>query len=292
LLSRVQLEEVLALLDNSDARSIDFVAPRATSFLDNSRTQPGTPARVSLLLSGLLTEEYDALVLGAVDLPTHIPSGLTIGAITRRLTPYDALISNEDLILDELPDGAAVVANSYRREAQMLCYRKDLRIVQARGSLDSLIQKVQTGKIDAAVVAAADMERLNRHDYVVELLTNSVCIPAAGQGALALLIRSSDESFRDCLQSINDHTTYSCLRAEWSFLEHLGVDNTSVAGVVGSIERKALELEGVLPIPDVTEKIHFMVKGHLGQEEELGQTLAKEILESGGHEALEQINLL
>lgn len=242
-------------------------------------------------MTGLLEGEYDALVLNASSLPARIPPGLTIGAITSRLTPYDALISSEEQILDELPENSVVVANESRREAQMLYYRSDLKIVHTRGSLDSLVQKVKSGKIDAAIIAAADMERLGKQDYVVEILTNSVCIPAAGQGSLAVLVKSDEEQFREGVQSINDAGTYSELRAEWAFLDHLSLNGKDPVGVLAKIEGKALELEGVLAYPDGHEKIHFEVKGALGHEEDLGRTLADEILGAGGREILQELHL-
>lgn len=291
LLSRVQLDSVLSLLHDFGAKhGIDFVPPD-DDFLKDSRDEPNSTARLAVLMRSLLDGAWDALVLDAVHLPARIPSGLTIGAITARITPYDALISNQECILDVLPESAAVAASTARREAQMLYYRPDLRFVRTRGSLDSLMQKVRSGSIDAAVVAAADMERLGRQEYVVEFLTNSVCVPAAGQGALAVLIRSSEEIFRESVQSINDPRTYSALRAEWSFIEHLDVDGEAPVGVLGSIEGKALELEGVLAYPDGREKIQFMVKGTLGQEEDLGRTLALEILNAGGREIFQELNL-
>lgn len=290
LLSRVQLNEVTGLLgDYGTKHSIEF-AP--VDEVVDSRTQPGTPARIAALMGALLEGRFDALVLDAAAVPTHIPGGLTIGAITRRITPWDALVSRDDEIIDELPEGALVVTDSFRREAQIRCYRGDLQFAEARGSVDSMLQKVTSGRYAAAVVAAADMERLGKQDCLTELLTNSVCIPAAGQGALAVLIRSTEDQFREGVQSINCHTTYHILRAEWSFLEHLGVEDTRYVGVLGSTERKVLELEGALAVPDVGERIHFIVKGTLGQEEELGRTLAEEILEAGGRDILDQLNLL
>jgi hydroxymethylbilane synthase len=247
---------------------------------------------VSLLLNGLLEGECDALVLDASTLPSRIPSGLTIGAITHRFTPYDALICNEEVILDELAENSVVVANESRREAQMLYYRPDLKIVHSRGSLDSLIQKVKNAKIDAAVIAAADMERLRKQDYVVELLTTAVCVPAAGQGALAVLIRSSEDQFREGIQEINDPVTYRELRAEWAFLDQLGVDGMDPVGVLAGTVGKVLEVEGVLAFPDGREKIHFVVKGSPGQDEDLGRTLAAEIVDAGGREILQELHLL
>lgn len=292
LLSRVQLEEVIRGLEVYGSRhAVDFTTPQDPEALRLSRSMPGSLERLSLLMGRLLDGECDALVLDAAALPTRLPSGLTIGALTRRITQYDALISNDDCILDELPENAALATPTLRREAQLRYYRPDLRIVRTQGSVDSILQKVRGGKVDCAVIAAADVERLNKQEFVAELLTTSVCVPAAGQGALAVLIRSSEEQFRDTVQSINDPSTHAMLRAEWSFLEHLGVDPTAPVAVLASIENKAMELEGMVAYPDGSEKIQCMVKGSIGNEEDLGLTLAKEILDAGGREVIQEFRL-
>lgn len=292
LLSRVQLDEVLRLLAVHGGKlPVEFVPSQESESLKISRAHPASPERNALLMRQLLSGECDVLVLDATALPTHMPSGLTIGALTTRITPYDALISNDGCILDELRENAALATSSMSREAQLRYYRPDLRIVRAQGSVDSLLQKVQASRIDCAVIAAADIERLNKQEFVAELLTNSVCIPPAGQGALAVLIRSSEEQFRDVVQAINDPSTHSVLRAEWAFLEHLGVEPTAPVAVLATIEGKALELEGMVAYPDGSEKIQCMVKGSLGNEEDLGRTLASEILEAGGREVIEEFRL-
>jgi hydroxymethylbilane synthase len=292
LLSRVQLEEVVRLLDAYGSKhAIDFVTPEEPESLKLLRAAPGSPERMAVLMSVLLDRECDVLVLDAAALPTKMPTGLTIGALTRRITPYDALISNDDCILDELRENATLVTSSMRREAQLRYYRPDLKIVRMQGSIDAVLQKVKSAKVDCAVVAAADVERLSKQEFVAELLTNSVCVPAAGQGALAVLIRSSEDQFKDTVQSINDPATHSMLRAEWSFLEHLEVDPAAPVAVLASIEGKALELEAMVAFPDGSEKIQCMVKGTIGNEEDLGRTLAVELLESGGREVIEEFRL-
>jgi len=293
LLSRVQLEEVLQLLvTHCPKGDAEFVSPGEFPQLKESKAHPNSPARVAMLMNALVENRYDALVLDAAIMPLRMPSGITIGAITRRLTPCEALISGEEIILDELADNAVLAADGVRREAQMHYYRPDLKIVHAKGSVDSLIQKVNSSRIDAAVVAAADMERLGKQEIVVELLTNAVCVPAAGQGALAVLVRAGEERFTECVRHIHDAATYCELGAERAFLDGLGVDGAQPVGVLASTEGNILEVEGVLASPDGREKIHFLVKGTPGQELELGETLADEILKAGGREILQELHLL
>jgi hydroxymethylbilane synthase len=291
-LSRVQLDEVIRGLEpHGSKHGIDFVSAADSDSLKNSRALPSSPERLALLLSRLVNGECDALVLDAVFLPARLPSGLTIGALTRRINPVEAVVANDGLILDELEDNATVATSSLRRESQLRYYRPDLKIVRTQGSVDSMLQKVKGGTVNCAVMAAADLEHLNKQEFVSELLTNQVCVPAAGQGALAVIIRSSEDQFRDVVQSINDPATHAMLRAEWSFLEHIGVDSSAPVAVLASIEGKAIELEGMVAYPDGSEKIQCMVKGSMGNEEDLGDTLAKEILEAGGYEVIQEFRL-
>lgn len=292
LLSRVQLDEVVRLLGAHGGKlPVEFVSSPENESLKNSNALPASPERNALLMHQLLGCECDVLVLDASALPTRMPGGLTIGALTQRITSCDALISNDGCILDELRENAVLAAGTLSREAQLRYYRPDLRIVRAQGSVDSILQKVRASRIDCAVIAAADLERLNKQEFVAELLTNQVCIPPAGQGALAVLIRSGDEQFRDAVQAINDPATHTTLRAEWSFLEHLGVEVGAPVAVLATIEGKTLELEGMLAYPDGSEKIQVMVKGFVGDEEDLGRTLANEILDAGGREVIEEFRL-
>ena len=107
-----------------------------------------------------------------------------------------------------------------------------------------------------------------------------------------MLVRSNEENFREIIQEINDPTTYRELRAEWAFLDYLGLDGMDPAGVLAATKDRVLEVEGVLAFPDGREKIHFVVKGSPGQDEDLGRTLAAEILEAGGREILQELHLM
>ena len=291
-LSRVQLEEVSrALKKQCPKLDVESVEPAEETAPGNNRP-PNSPIRVARLMSDLLDEKFEALVLNATHLPARLPSGLTFGAITSRLIPYDVLISSMDCLLDELPENASLVANDERREAQLLYYRPDLKMVRTRGSVDSVIQKVKSEKVDAAVLAAGDVERLQKQDHVVEFLTCSICVPAAGQGSLAILVRSNDEHAKKSIRHINDAASYSEIVAELTFLDSLGIQSRSPVGVLGSLEGKTLELEGMIAAPDGRERIRAVVKGKVGHEADLGNKLANEILEAGGKALLQELDLL
>ena len=290
-LSKVQLEEVSSTLKQHHRKlAVELVGndnePPASEDL-----QPSSPTRIATLMTRLLCGKFEALVLNASHVPARLPNGLTIGAITSRLTPFDVLISTAECIFDELPENASVVANDVRREAQLLYYRSDLKIVRAKGSIDSIIQKVQNAKVDAAILAAGDVERLQKQDHVADVLNCSICIPAAGQGSLVVLVRSDDEHAKKSIRSINDAASYAEITAEWAFLDYLGVHEDAPVGVLGSIEGKQLELEGMVALPDGRERIREVVRGNVGHEAELGEKLATEILDAGGKAMLQELNL-
>jgi hydroxymethylbilane synthase len=292
-LSKVQLEEVSqALKQHHPKLGVDLFVNGDENTSNSNDHVPNSPSRIAFLMSQLLGDKFDALVLNAAYLPARLPEGLTIGAITSRLTPYDVLISSADCILDELPENASLIANDVRREAQLLYYRPDLRMVRSKGSLDSIIQKVKSEKVDAAVLAAGDVERLHKQDYVADFLNCSICIPAAGQGALAVLVRSRDDHVKRSMCDINDAASYSEITAEWAFLDFVGARDGAPVGVLGSLEGNVLELEGMVALPDGRERIREVVKGSVGREAELGQLLATEILEAGGRALLQELNLL
>jgi hydroxymethylbilane synthase len=291
-LSKLELEEVfLRLRELSPKLAIEVLFADEGKPGVNGAAPPNSPSRVARLMKRLLEQEFDAVVVNAAYLPSRLPTGLTIGAITDRLTPYDVLISTGDCLLDELPENASVVANDIRREAQLLYYRPDLKTVRSKGSVDSIIQRVKNGKIDGAVLAASDVERLRKQDYVVEFLTCSICIPAAGQGSLAVLVRSDEDQVKKIIRGINHPASYGEIIAEWAFLDSLGAAENTPVGVLGSIEGKVLELEGMIASTDGRERIHSVVKGNIGHEVELGQRLAQEVLDAGGRDVLQEIGL-
>jgi len=291
-LSKLELQEVVNSLSERYPKLA--IEPRIIELGDhagNTKAYHNTPSCIANLMSHLLDGDFDALVINAVYLPLSIPPRIGIGAITRRLTPYDVIVSKNEEIFDELPENSTVIANDLRRESQLLYYRPDLKMARSKGSVDSLIQKVKSAKVDAVILSAADVERLQKQDYVAEVFTNSICVPAAGQGSLVVIYRSGDEQIGKFLNSVTDPASYSEIKAERSFLRSLSVGIDDPVGVLGSIEGKRIELEGVLALPHGREKIRSVASGILGREEELGQMLADDILDAGGREILQELNL-
>jgi hydroxymethylbilane synthase len=182
---------------------------------------------------GLFTKELeDDLARGKVDccvhslkdLPTAMPEGLELGAVLPREDPRDVLIVNHNIgasTIAELPRGSRVGTSSLRRRAQLAALRNDLDIVELRGNVPTRIKKVDEEIVHAAILAAAGLHRLDVHQRISSYLDAPDWLPAAGQGAIAVQIRSDDANARLVIGALNDRPTHFATTAERSFLAAL-----------------------------------------------------------------------
>jgi hydroxymethylbilane synthase len=182
---------------------------------------------------GLFTKELEGdLAAGRVhccvhsfkDLPTEMPSGLEVVALLPREDPRDVLLVNRKLearTLATLPPGTRVGTSSLRRRAQLLALRPDLEVVDLRGNVPTRVRKVDEGNVDAAILAAAGLLRLGSGDRIDQYLDAPDWLPAAGQGAIAIQVRSGDESARRIFEPLGDARTMRDTAAERAFLAAL-----------------------------------------------------------------------
>jgi hydroxymethylbilane synthase len=169
-------------------------------------------------------KKVDCCVHSLKDLPTDLPDGLSIGAILEREDPRDVVVINpvteaEDLA--SIPAGSRVGTSSLRRRAQLLALRPDLEVAELRGNVPTRLRKVDTGKVHAAILAAAGLIRLDARQRIKQFLDAPGWLPAAGQGAIAVEIRSDDERMRELLTPLDHHATSVAVRAERAFLAAL-----------------------------------------------------------------------
>jgi hydroxymethylbilane synthase len=167
----------------------------------------------------VLEDRADIAVHSAKDLPSDTPAGLTLAAVPRRGDPRDAMLGRT---LGDLAPGAVVATGSVRRRAQLAHLRPDLTFVDLRGNMATRVARVDDGRVSAVVVAAAAMARLGWTERITELLSPSVVLPQAGQGALALECRSDDRSALALLALIDDPEAHRGLRAERRFAASVG----------------------------------------------------------------------
>ena len=247
---------------------------------------PGKGFFVKEIEEALRDGIVDLAVHSMKDVPTELPDGLMIAAVTRREDPRDALVTAEGLGLDELRRGALVGTGSPRRAAQLLASRADLRIQPMRGNVDTRVQQVRDGKMEAVVLAVAGLTRLEVPIPWIPL-DPDLCLPAAGQGAVGIETRRDDRHAVDAARRLDHAATAAAVRAEHEFLAGLGGGCRVPIGSLASAEGPdLLRLRGVVAEPNGARILRTEAVGTLAAPERLGQQLARTCVEQGARELL------
>jgi hydroxymethylbilane synthase len=205
--------------------SVDLLSmsTRGDEVLDRSLDKIGGKGLfVKELEAALMEGRAHIAVHSLKDVPMHLPPGLMLVAVLEREDPRDALVSVKFRTLAELPPGARVGTSSLRRLVQLRALRPDLSIQPLRGNLDTRLRKLDTGEFDALVLAAAGLVRLNLEDRIAERLQPDQMLPCAGQGALALEVRSGAAELVQHLSKLSHHATWLSVHAERAVSEALG----------------------------------------------------------------------
>ena len=237
----------------------------------------------------LLSGEVDLAVHSLKDMPTVLPEGLCLTAITERAHVGDAFVSNKYNSFAELPLGAVVGTSSLRRKAQLLAARPDLTIRDLRGNVDTRLRKLDEGLYDAIILAAAGLERLGHGDRIKAVIPSSVCLPAVGQGALAIECRTNDAEVRQMLDFLNDAPTVYATNAERAFLGLLEGGCQVPIGVHADVEGDKIKIEAIIAALDGSTVLRDTVEGPASDAVALGQALGRKMLANGGQEILAAI---
>lgn len=234
----------------------------------------------------LLSGEIDLAVHSLKDVPTGLPEGISLAAITRRHDPSDVLVSNDRYTLDDLPHEAVVATSSLRRRAQLLHHRPDLQIVGIRGNVDTRVRKMREGAADAVVLARAGLERLGL-DAPHTVIPTDVVLPAVGQGALAVAARRDDPLGVTIREALNHETTERAVLAERAMLSALEGGCRVPVGASSAVEGSLVRLSGVVISPDGALVYRGEAEGE--EPEEVGQRLAFDLLEQGAAVVLDEV---
>ncbi len=180
----------------------------------------------------MFDKTVDMAVHSMKDMPSVLPEGLVIGSVPKREDHRDILISKNNEKLDDLKEGAIIGTSSLRRSAQLLAYRPDLNIKWIRGNIDTRLRKLKEEDYDAILLASAGVKRSGwNEDIISEFIEPEVCLPAVGQGALAIECREEDQDLLNLLTLINDEYTAKTVSAERKFLNLLeGSCQVPIAG--------------------------------------------------------------
>jgi hydroxymethylbilane synthase len=226
----------------------------------------------------LLAGVIDMAVHSVKDLPSRLPERLEIAAMLERDDPRDAFLSGLAPTLDELPKGAVVGTSSLRRQAQILKHRPDLRVVPLRGNVDTRLKKLDGSEADATVLALAGLQRLDAEDRVSSILDTDIMLPAAGQGALGIEIRRSDEDIRRLLAPIHHAPTAICVSAERAFVLVLdGSCHTPIAALAQMQDKDHILLDALVAKPDGSLVIRMTRDGSVKEAEAIGYALGEQM---------------
>ncbi len=241
---------------------------------------------------GMINREIDFAVHSLKDLPTRLPEGLGLAAITERENPADALVVHEkhkDKQIDTLPKGAVIGTSSLRRLAQLRHHFPHFEFKDVRGNLNTRLAKLDAGEYDALILAAAGLGRLEMADRIHQVIPAEISLHAVGQGALGIECLSDNEPLISLLKEIEHTQTRDRCLAERAFLRDLEGGCQVPIGVNTEISGDELTMKGIVASIDGTKRVSDTVSGSLSEPEKLGSELAKSLREQGAQEILDEI---
>lgn len=247
---------------------------------------------------GLFIKELEqALIDGRVDIAVHsmkdvtvdLPEELHIPVICQREEPWDAFVSNQHEHFLDLPQGARLGTSSMRRQMQLKAARPDLEVVSLRGNVNTRLAKLDAGEFDAIILAAAGLIRLEMPERIKEALPPELCLPAVAQGAVGVECRKNDDETLALLMHLDHPPTHARVIAERAMNATLeGGCQVPIAGF-SEIHEDTLHLRGIVGTPDGRLLLHADVAGLTRNAEELGQEVAKLLLEKGAADILADV---
>ena len=237
----------------------------------------------------LLDGRIDLAVHSMKDMPAEVPDGLCIGAIPQREISQDVLISQNGHSFSELVNGAGIGTSSLRRSAQLLHARPDIVILPLRGNLDTRLKKLESGDMDAIIVAAAGVKRLGFEHKITEYLDENIMLPAVGQGALCIETREKDTDIAQVVDSLNHHETRSVVLGERAFLHCLEGGCQIPIAARGRIEKNIFTIAGLVATVDGATIIRDTMSGPEEDSEKVGVKLAERLLSMGAREILKDL---
>jgi hydroxymethylbilane synthase len=239
------------------------------------------------LEDALLEETIDVAVHSVKDVPTDVPSRLMFPAVCRRDDVRDCLVGST---LTNLRHGARVGTSSLRRQAQFRHLRPDLDLRDLRGNVDTRLRKVESGEYEAVVVAKAGLDRLGLSQRISEVLSPEVCLPAVGQGAIAVECRLKDTEAGDLLAPLDDAETRTAILAERALLSALRGGCQVPMGAWARVERGELLLDACVCSVDGSQYVKQRATAPPEQAAQLGEHMAHLLIEAGAQSILEEVS--
>jgi hydroxymethylbilane synthase len=274
------VRDVLAKAYGLDPARIDFQVIRTTG--DRIQDRPLAEAGGKGLFAkeieeALIDRRIDLAVHSSKDMPTFLPESLVLSTFLQREDARDAFISRKARNLAELPPGAVVGTSSPRRQALLRRMRRDLKLIDLRGNVETRLRKLDDGAADATLLALAGLKRLGLADAAATVFELDEFLPAVGQGAIAIETRADDAKIRDLLAPINHAATATALACERAFLAALdGSCRTPIAGYAAVADGR-VNFRGMIVKPDGSEAFETARSGAAADAARLGTEAGQEL---------------
>ncbi|EKF9419054.1 hydroxymethylbilane synthase [Vibrio cholerae] len=237
----------------------------------------------------MLEERADLAVHSMKDVPVDFPDGLGLVTICEREDPRDAFVSNTYAKIEALPSGAIVGTCSLRRQCQLKAARPDLVIKELRGNVGTRLSKLDAGEYDAIILAAAGLKRLELESRIRSFIEPEQSLPAVGQGAVGIECRVNDQRVRALLAPLNHADTADRVRCERAMNLTLQGGCQVPIGSYALLEGNTIWLRALVGEPDGSQIVRGEIRGPRTQAEQLGITLAEQLLSQGAKEILERL---
>lgn len=220
------------------------------------------------------------------DVPTYMPEGLELCAITQRQDQSDVLLSHTYKSLEELPLGATVGTTSLRRRMQLLEKRPDLKVKELRGNVNTRLRKLKEGQYDAIILAYIGLHRLDLLKDIPYVEKLDFFIPPMGQAALGIEIVSAHDKVREIAMTLNDENTFICTKLERDFVSKIGAGCSAPVAVNAVITGDKITLKAMLGYPDGTNIMHKTLTAKVSECNTLGHQLAEAMIADGALDIL------
>ena len=237
----------------------------------------------------MLAGNADIAVHSLKDVPTFIPDGLELVAVTKRDDQSDVFLSHKYTSLDELPEGAVVGTTSLRRRMQLLCKRPDLKVKDLRGNVNTRLRKLSEGQYDAIILAYIGLNRLDLLKDIpfVEKLSLDMMIPPMGQASLGIEIVSGNERLKEIAMSLNDADTYLCTKIERDFISKIGAGCSAPVACNAVKDGENIVLRTMIGFSNGTNIMSRRVVKNITESENLGVEVAQDMIGNGALKLLE-----
>ncbi len=234
----------------------------------------------------MLAGNADLAVHSLKDVPTYIPEGLELCAITTRQDQSDVFLSHAYKSLDDLPAGAVVGTTSLRRRMQLLEKRPDLKVKDLRGNVNTRLRKLFEGQYDAIILAYIGLYRLDLLKDIPFVEKLDFFIPPMGQAALGIEIVSTNDRVREIAMTLNDENSFLCTKLERDFVSRIGAGCSAPVAVNAVITGETMSIRAMLGYPNGTNIMHKELRSRVSECDTLGQELADLMIADGALDVL------